>query len=31
MFIGKIISDGETNFTQHKHNKLQKINAKIKS
>ena len=26
--IGKIISDGETNFTQHKYNKLQKISAK---
>ena len=23
--IGKIISDGDTNFTQHKYNKLQKI------
>ena len=29
--IGKIISDGETNFTQHKDNKLQKISAKNKS
>ena len=29
--IGKIISDGETNFTQHKHNKLQKTSAKNKS
>ena len=29
--IGKIISDGETNFTQHKYNKLQKIRAKCKS
>ena len=29
--IGKIISDGETNFTQHKCNKLQKISAKNKS
>ena len=29
--IGKIIFDGETNFTQHKYNKLQKINAKNKS
>ena len=29
--IGKIISDGETNFTQHKFNKLQKISAKHKS
>ena len=29
--IGKIISDGETNFTQHKYNKLQKISAKNKS
>ena len=28
--IGKIISDGETNFTQHKYNKLQKIRAKCK-
>ena len=28
---GKIISDGETNFTQHKYNKLQKIRAKCKS
>ena len=27
--IGKIISDGETNFTQHKYNKLQKISAKV--
>ena len=29
--IGKIISDGETNFTQHKYNELQKICAKNKS
>ena len=29
--IGKIISDGETNFTQYKYNKLQKISAKNKS
>ena len=31
--IGKIISGGETNFTQHKYkyNKLQKISAKNKS
>ena len=29
--IGKIISDGETNFTQHKYSKLQKISAKNKS
>ena len=29
--IGKIISDGETNFIQHKYNKLQKISAKNKS
>ena len=29
--IGKIISNGETNFTQHKYNKLQKISAKNKS
>ena len=29
--IGKIISDGETNYTQHKYNKLQKISAKYKS
>ena len=29
--IGKIISDGETNFTQHKYYKLQKISAKNKS
>ena len=29
--IGKIISDGETNFTQHKYNKLQKIRAENKS
>ena len=29
--IGKLISDGETNFTQHKYNKLQKISAKNKS
>ena len=29
--IGKIISDGETNFTRHKFNKLQKISAKNKS
>ena len=29
--IGKIISDGETNFTQHKYNKLEKISAKNKS
>ena len=28
--IGKIISDGETNFTQRKYNKLQKISAKNK-
>ena len=26
--IGEIISDGETNFTQHKYNKFQKISAK---
>ena len=32
MFIvGKIISDGETDFTQHKNNKLQKISAENKS
>ena len=32
MFIvGKIISDGEINFTQHKYNKLQKIRTKCKS
>ena len=32
MFIvGKIIFDGETKFTQHEYNKLQKINAKNKS
>ena len=29
--IGKIIFDGETNFTQHKYNKLQKLRAKNKS
>ena len=29
--IGKIISDGETKFTQHEYNKLQKISAKNKS
>ena len=29
--IVKVISDGETNFTQHKYNKLQKISAKNKS
>ena len=29
--IGKIISDGETKFTHHEYNKLQKINAKNKS
>ena len=29
--IGKIISDGETNFTLHKYNKLQKLSAKNKS
>ena len=29
--IGKIISDGEINFTQHKYNKLQKRSAKNKS
>ena len=29
--IGKIMSDGETNFTQHKDNKLQNISAKNKS
>ena len=29
--IGKIISDGETNFSQHKYNKLQKISAKNNS
>ena len=29
--ICKIISDVETNFTQHKYNKLQKISAKNKS
>ena len=29
--IGKIISDGETNFTQHKYNKLQKIVLKIRA
>ena len=28
--IGKIISDEETNFVQHKYNKLQKISAKNK-
>ena len=26
--IGKIISDGETKFTQHEYNKLQKISSK---
>ena len=26
--IGKIISDGDTNFTEHKYNKFQKISAK---
>ena len=32
MFItGKIISEGETKFTQHENNKLQKISAKNKS
>ena len=31
LIIGKIISDRETNFTQHKYNKLQKISAKCKS
>ena len=25
--IGKIIYDGETDFTQHKYNKLQKMSA----
>ena len=30
-FIGQIISDGETNFTPHKYNKLQKISVKNKS
>ena len=29
--MGKIISDGETNFTQRKYNKLQKISAKNES
>ena len=29
--IGKIISDGDTNFTQRKYDKLQKTSAKIKS
>ena len=29
--IDKIISDGETNFTQHKYNKLQKISVKIRA
>ena len=29
--IGKIISDGGTNFTQHKYNKMQKISAKIRA
>ena len=29
--IGKIISDAETNFTQHKYNGLEKIRAKCKS
>ena len=29
--IVNVISDGETNFTQHKYNKLQKITAKNKS
>ena len=29
--IGKIFSGGETNFTQHKYNKLPKISAKNKS
>ena len=29
--IGKIISDGETEFTQPKYNKFQKISAKNKS
>ena len=29
--IGKIISDGETKFTQQEYNKLQKISAKNKS
>ena len=29
--IGKIIFDEETNFTQHKYNKLQKISAKIRA
>ena len=29
--IGKIISDGETNFTQHKYKMLQNISAKCKS
>ena len=29
--IGKIISDGETNFTKDKYNKLQKISDKNKS
>ena len=29
--IGKIISDGETNFTQNKYNKLQNISTKNKS
>ena len=28
LIIVKIISDGETNFTQHKYNKLQEISAK---
>ena len=29
--IGKIISDGDTNFTQHKYIKLQKIMLKIRA
>ena len=29
--IGKIISDRETDFTQRKYNKLQKISAKNES
>ena len=29
--IGKIISDGETEFTQHEYTELQKIRAKCKS
>ena len=29
--IGKIISDGETKFTQNEYNKLQKISCENKS